>query len=270
MTYKQSNQTITSFDKTVAIQKDKPKKKPTLVFLAGFALVLFALCFALTQIIFRPKEEIPEPIIPIDSEIEVEPEPVIEEEPKPVVKTREDGCTYMTYDGHEMLIVNKQYSIPEAYGDELGEGLNPDAQQAFSDMQSAASEAGYSIWVGSGRRSYKTQESTYAFWVSMKGEAEANRVSAKPGTSEHQTGLAIDIRAGNDDYYLSKKFETTAEFEWLYEHSAEYGFILRYLKDKEEITGYDYEPWHFRYVGSELARIITDSGLTVEEFAGLA
>ena len=176
-----------------------------------------------------------------------------------------DGITYLTIQGHEMLLVNKSYHLPREYGD----GITTEAQAALDSMIAAAAADGYTIWNGSGFRSYDTQEVLFNRYCERDGEAAASRYSARPGTSEHQTGLAMDIAGGDGSTFLSSSFENTPEFAWLNAHAADYGFILRYLKDKEWATGYIYEPWHYRYVGVELAHILKDSGVSVEEYAGL-
>lgn len=135
-------------------------------------------------------------------------------------------------------------------------------------MLDAAYADGIDIVVGSGYRSYQTQEETYNGWVADLGEEEANKVSAKPGHSEHQTGLAIDIMQNGFDSncYLETCFENSEAFTWMQQHAHEYGFILRYPKGKESITGYSYEPWHYRYVGVDLATYLHDHNLTYDEF----
>ena len=115
----------------------------------------------------------------------------------------------------------------------------------------------------SGYRSYDYQKSLYENYVARDGEEAANRYSAKPGTSEHQTGLAFDVGE------MSWTYGETAAGQWLVNHCAEYGFILRYLPGKEDITGYMYEPWHIRYVGVEHAAAIMSQGITLEEYLGV-
>lgn len=176
-----------------------------------------------------------------------------------------DGLTWLVIDGKEMLLCNKEYSLPADYGD----GLTAECQAAFDQMAAAAEKDGLTIWIGSGFRSYDTQKAIHDNYISIYGEEYTKSMSAEPGHSEHQTGLAMDI-AGAGGYYLEQEFENTAEFAWLSEHAAEYGFILRYQKDKSWATGYIYEPWHYRYVGVELAQLLWASGVTVEEYVGLA
>lgn len=166
-----------------------------------------------------------------------------------------DGITYV--DG--IMIVNKSYSLPESYDP----GLDSEATAAFERMQQAATEDGIELFILSGYRSYTDQEYQYNVHVQNKGKAVADEVSARPGFSEHQSGLCMDINSTEDS------FAGTPEAEWLDKHCAEYGFIIRFPKGKESITGYNYEPWHIRYVGKETAKEITDAGLCLEEYLGV-
>ena len=127
-------------------------------------------------------------------------------------------------------------------------------------MQADAKALGLNIPLVSGYRSYETQENLYNKYVKKDGEKKANTYSAKPGESEHQTGLAFDIGS------VDRSFANTIEAKWLAENAYLYGFIIRYPKDKEEITGYNYEPWHLRYVGQELAKYLKKNNLTLEEY----
>ena len=139
--------------------------------------------------------------------------------------------------------------------------LMPDLEK----LVAAARAAGVTLRVGSGYRSYATQASLFASYARRHGEAEASRFSSRPGHSEHQSGLAVDFAGADQTCWVDDCFEQTAAGKWLAAHAHEYGFILRYPKGKESITGYQYEPWHFRYVGRELAGALHQSGLTMEE-----
>lgn len=139
--------------------------------------------------------------------------------------------------------------------------LMPDLEK----LVAAARAAGVTLRVGSGYRSYATQASLFASYVRRHGEAAASRFSSRPGHSEHQSGLAADFAGTDQTCWVDDCFERTAAGKWLAAHAHEYGFILRYPKGKEPITGYQYEPWHFRYVGRELASALHQSGLTMEE-----
>jgi len=133
-------------------------------------------------------------------------------------------------------------------------------------MQKAANSVGFNIDIMSGYRDYHYQEKIYNRSLQEKGYANTFRSIAKPGCSEHQTGLAIDICFyRNGLCYIEHEIENTPELTWLKNNCVKYGFILRYPKDKEDITGYNYEPWHYRYIGS-LAKTITNEALTFEEY----
>ena len=127
-------------------------------------------------------------------------------------------------------------------------------------MQAAALKDGLRLDICSGFRSYSYQSTLYNNYVARDGKAAADTYSARPGHSEHQTGLAMDINMA------SSAFDNTPAAKWLAAHCAEYGFIIRYPQGKQDITGYKYESWHVRYLGKQLAKEVTDSGLTLEEF----
>lgn len=169
----------------------------------------------------------------------------------------QNGATYI--DG--VLIANKTYSLPSTYGN----GLTRETETAFNQMKLSAQADGIHLTVVSSFRSYASQKSIYNNYVSRDGREKADRYSARAGHSEHQTGLALDINS------LSTDFEYTKEGKWLSAHASEFGFILRYPKNKESITGYMYEPWHFRYVGIDLAKKLYNNGdwMTLEEYFGI-
>lgn len=168
-----------------------------------------------------------------------------------------DGLTYV--DG--LLIVNKTYSLPESYNPG---GLTPETYGAFAAMQADAAAQGIYLRCISGFRSFADQRYIYNSYVARDGAEAADTYSARPGHSEHQSGMAIDVNS----LYFS--FADTAEGKWLAENCVRYGFIIRYPKDKTDVTGYVYEPWHIRYVGRERAEAIAGSGLTLEEYYGIA
>ena len=156
-------------------------------------------------------------------------------------------------------IANKSYPLPKDYDP----GLDPTARAAFLRMQADAKKEGLNIYPISAYRSYSYQQKVYAGWVSMYGN-DADLISARPGHSEHQLGLALDVNS------LEYGFENTAEGKWLKKHCAEYGFIIRYPSyEAQKYTGYSYEPWHIRYVGKSLAKTVMSSGKTLEEILGI-
>lgn len=166
--------------------------------------------------------------------------------PEPIEK---DGVTYVG----GILVVNKKYSLPKNYGN----GLNAQLNAAVSAMRK---DSGFSMKIASGFRSYALQESVFAYWCSVDGVEVASTYSARPGQSEHQSGLAADITSCDSSY------ANTPEAKWLAENCYKYGVIIRYPKDKSDITGYIYEPWHIRYLGKSTAKLVHDSGLCLEEF----
>ena len=142
--------------------------------------------------------------------------------------------------------------------------MDPAALAAFDRLAADAAKDGLNIFIISSYRSYTKQQYTYQNWVNIYGQKEADRISARPGFSEHQLGLAIDV---NSCYFA---FAETKEAEWLDKNCYKYGFILRYPSfESEKYTGYAYEPWHIRYVGTELAKKISDSGKTLEQYLGI-
>lgn len=155
-----------------------------------------------------------------------------------------------------ILVVNKKYSLPQDYGSEL----NSDAYAAWREMKT---ESGYEMTILSGYRSYEKQKELFEYWCDVDGYELACMESALPGCSEHQSGLAMDIGKLETEYAYSD------EGKWLAEHCHEFGFIIRYPEDKTNITGYMYEPWHIRYLGKSTAKLVHDSGLTLEEFLGI-
>lgn len=180
-----------------------------------------------------------------------------------------------------LIIANKSHKLPEGYEpsdlvipDVRKTGANPylraPAAAALEQMFNAAASQGVYLVLGSGYRSQSTQAAIYNNYVARDGQAAADRYSARPGYSEHQTGLAVDISDYSGATYLSTSFAYTSEAQWLYSNAHKYGFIMRYPQGKEHITGYMYEPWHFRYVGVSTATAIYNSGLTVEEYYGIS
>lgn len=177
-------------------------------------------------------------------------------------------------------IVSKTYSIPVDYvpatikipavptrtDKSIDErSARSDIETPLIDMFTAASAAGYQLMIGSGYRSADLQAIYFNSLARSVGEETANQSIASPGQSEHQTGLAVDLTTVSRECYLTDCFADTGDGLWLANNSYKYGFILRYPKGKESITGYRYEPWHFRYVGIDLATALYESGLTLDE-----
>ena len=181
----------------------------------------------------------------------------------------------------ELLLVNDWNPLPAGYDTSLTlvtsgfQRVDKRMQEALNAMLEAGKENG--IAVQSGYRAVSKQDELYWRQVNsnlrtgmddVAAQTAAGQVVKRPGYSEHHTGLAVDL-GGNGDFSLTDSFERTAAFAWLKEHCAEYGFILRFPKGKEDITGVIYEPWHYRYVGKEAAKYITENGLCLEEYLEL-
>ena len=167
-----------------------------------------------------------------------------------------------------LVLCNKYNYLPEDY---VPEGYNKsdgrvlslidEAQEHFNQMRADALKSGINIYIVSGYRSYSIQNQIYNNYKRQDPNG-ADTYSARPGYSEHQTGLAADLNSAS----VSSHFENTQEYKWLNENAYKYGFILRYPKEKEWITGYIFEPWHWRYVGTKIAEKIKETGLTYDEY----
>ncbi|WP_019005511.1 M15 family metallopeptidase [Cohnella laeviribosi] len=204
-----------------------------------------------------------------------------ENAPNATIETNQDGLAVVTNASSLLVLVNKQRNLPADYspvdlvvpdvefsfsGDSPKKKLRKPAAEALEALFAAAEKDGIELKAVSGYRSYETQRSIFNRNAEQKGIETANRTSARPGQSEHQTGLAMDVSSKSAGYALEESFGDTKEGKWLKAHAAEYGFIIRYLKGKEDITGYSYEPWHIRYVGKEIAQAVMEQGITLEEF----
>lgn len=180
------------------------------------------------------------------------------------------------------VVVNKQRPLdpktyapsdlqtPASMAAEAGEQVNSQTAAALDAMDAAAKADGIHLILASGYRSYSTQVTTYNSVVNAYGQAEADTQSARPGYSEHQTGFAADLGAVNGKCRIQACFADTPEGQWLAANSWKYGFIIRYTKEKEAVTGYEDEPWHVRYIGVDLATEMHKTGVkTLEEFFNL-
>jgi D-alanyl-D-alanine carboxypeptidase len=237
-------------------------------------------------------ENITPPTLPEDKEnpIEEQPEqpekqdqPEQQEQPEtPVENIEEPGEPVETpltntYDPNKVLpttptfiegilVANKHYPLPSTYAP----GESKEARDAFNNMAAAAKLDGFDIVAFSTYRSFEYQTTLYNRYVEKDGQEAADRYSARPGYSEHQTGLAFDIGEKNfEQYWASEAFGGTPSGEWVATHAHEYGFILRYPIGKEEVTGYMHESWHFRYVGVGPAKDMYSINKTLEEYLEL-
>lgn len=177
-----------------------------------------------------------------------------------------------------LVLCNKYYYLSSSYtpkdlvsvaskNTRNGAKLRKEANEAFKRLCADAEKDGIEIRITTAYRSYSFQKTLYTRYVNNDGKAAADTYSARPGYSEHQTGLSMDLggKSPSGVWDLSY-FDGTEAFDWMQEHAVEYGFILRFPEDKVDITGYQYEPWHYRYVGEEVAAIIWDEGICLEEY----
>jgi zinc D-Ala-D-Ala carboxypeptidase len=163
------------------------------------------------------------------------------------------------YKPKDLVSVNIEF-LPESTEEERY--MTKESAKAVEELVDAASKDGVYLYGLSGYRSYKTQKNLYEYNMKTQGESYADKYVAKPGASEHQLGEAMDLATSSG--WMS---EGCPEANWIANNAYKYGFIVRYESGKEDITGYNYEPWHVRYVGSEMAEKIYNDGITLEEFA---
>lgn len=184
--------------------------------------------------------------------------------------------TDMSY--NELIICNKHYKLDSTYTPNnlvtienkyaksyLGQ-VDSTTYEAYKKMANKMAEENLHLLIQSPYRSYVSQDSIYNGYVKKDGKSLADTYSARPGHSEHQTGLAIDFATNKTTGLSNSEFGVTNEFKWLQDHAHEYGFILRYPKGEEYITGYMYESWHYRYVGVDVATTIHNENITYEEY----
>ena len=193
-----------------------------------------------------------------------------------------DGEKIIQNPENKLTLVNKVFALPEDYipGDlvrpdvEFSFGnqdieksyMRQEAASALENMFADAKSQDIHLFAVSGYRSYQRQDDNFHNKVNKIGEEEAAKIVAYPGNSEHQTGLAMDISSQSANFKLTEQFGETPEGKWLMENAHRFGYILRYPKGLETITGYNYEPWHYRYVGLKAAAEIYKNQLTLEEY----
>lgn len=198
-----------------------------------------------------------------------------------------DKAQYSTTDPASIwVVVNKQHPLnPKDYvpsdlvvpnvplrvaGNESMQ-LRQETAAALEHMISGANEAGIKLMLSSGYRSYTYQVSLYQSYVTAHGQAQADTFSARPGYSEHQTGLALDIEPASRNCEVDQCFGDTPEGQWVAAHAAQYGFIIRYTAENQAVTGYEPEPWHLRYVGTALAQELQKEHVSsLEQFFGIS
>lgn len=183
-----------------------------------------------------------------------------------------DGLAYIDNN----LIVNKTYSLPSDYKPtntysevtslRCNDCLDKEVMNAYNLMKADASSIGLNIYIASGYRSYEYQNTLYNNYSAVSGKEGADTYSARPGHSEHQSGLCFDLNT------VDETFANTAEGKWINNNAHLYGFVIRYPKGKDNVTGYIYESWHLRYVGRDLAKKLYNDGdwITLEEYYGIS
>lgn len=185
--------------------------------------------------------------------------------------------TYSADPNRTDMLVNKTWHLDETYEPKeltplsvhcgaSGTQLSKEAADAMEEWAAGGKAVGVSFYATSSYRSYDSQKALYDNYVFLHGQDQADRESARPGFSEHQTGLTVDVAAVGDE---DKDFSETSAFIWASANCMDYGWILRYPENKEDITGYEYESWHYRYVGKDLAQAVYKSGMTYDEFWSL-
>ncbi|KYG32381.1 D-alanyl-D-alanine carboxypeptidase family protein [Alkalihalobacillus trypoxylicola] len=275
-------------------------KKISISFLSLLLIVLISACSFGEQSVEEQEldfEEKTEEIsaTPSEPQPEVEEEQVVEQEQEIDEVEEAFKEQFKQYDQNEVMMVNgqavvqnpenihaainREFLLPEGYRpDDLivpnvrfsfeedidKRYLREEAAMALEELFKAAEADGIELYAISGFRSYERQDTLYENAISNHGSDQT--VVAMPGQSEHQTGLAMDVSSNSNQFALTADFENTEEGQWVANRAHEFGYIIRYPKGKEEITGYDFEPWHIRYIGEEMAQILYENEWTLEEF----
>ncbi len=227
-------------------------------------------------------QELPSPCETEESEDEpevTEPEPLEEKDEEKMAPDEqgEIGDYKVIADGDYLLaLVTKETTLKSSYSpadlEPIPSYMNPsynmylrsEALEQLEKLWQAAEEDGVTLSIRSAYRSYETQKWTFQDYASRHGEEEANRFSARPGQSEHQLGTTVDF--GGTAYDWTAEFANTEQGRWLAENAYKFGFAMSYPEGKEHITGYVFEPWHYRYIGVDAAREWKESGLTLREY----
>lgn len=258
------------------------KKKSHGLFLA---IVIGAVLATILFITFyhEPKDETPENTNEPSMEQEASKEEDQQEEPEIKQEPEEPTKPAVDLNDEYLILANKTHDLPADYEpDDLtaikhhaggqNNKLRAAAAEAIDKLFERAQDEGYNIQSISAYRTYSYQQNLFNNYVKKHGEEEAVKFSARPGQSEHQTGLACDVSSPCVGWDLKYSYGDTEEGKWLAEHAHEYGFIIRYFDgtstETGAITGYLYEPWHIRYVGVEHATAIFEQGITLEEYLG--
>ena len=268
----------------MAKQKRKVRVSAILILIAVLGLGIFGI-YKIVDFAKGDKEEQTTPKEEETAEATEEPEEKEEDTEEPIAPIEEvdpeEDPRFFELDSY-LLLANKKHPLPIDYvpsdlrlpNVEMRYNqweLRDEAATALEEMFKKADEEGVHLVCGSGYRSAEFQKVLYDNYVAANGVEAADTYSARPGYSDHQTGLATDLCGSDDTYDLSQAFEDTQEGIWLKDNAHKFGFIMRYPKGKDDITGYMYEPWHFRYIGVEEATKIYEKGeyYSFEEYYGV-
>ena len=247
-------------------------KKLFLVMLVLLSILLITMAYILNKNKGIQPAQKSETKQPQEKKPETKPKVESEESNKQVTADTKTASS-LTY------IVNKKHPLPAEYEpNDLVRvpvktngtpwALRKETSDQLVKLFKAAEKDGIYLRLGSGYRSYSYQKQLYNSYARQNGKEASDKFSARAGYSEHQTGLAADILGADVNYDFSQRFETQKEAIWLKKHAPNYGFVLRFIKGKESITGYMFEPWHYRYIGTNLAKKVQQAGndVTLEEY----
>lgn len=250
-----------------------PKRKRTLT-IASTSLVVIAAIIGVIMwhhdTVFSPKNDPPQANVTPSEQNNQSTKPV--ETPAPAFNK---NLFSLTEPASTWMIVNKKRPLPSTYtpSDLIaaggGQTMRREATESLQRLLADAQKTGVPLKSLSGYRSYTTQDRVYNSYVAKDSQAAADTYSARPGHSEHQTGLAMDVGNTNGQCDLDTCFGATKGGQWIAQNAHKYGFTIRYLQGKTSVTGYQYEPWHLRYVGNDLAQELYKNKQTMEEFFGL-
>ena len=230
----------------------------------------FAIGIYLIHFIFSPNSS-------VSQTVSSSPSPVLPSS-TPLSSPSSAPSVYYDYLDNASLgrVVNKKYLLDPTFvpenlvtfsGSSSGEiMLQETAAHALENLFLSAASENIDLLLVSGYRSYAEQQNLQNFYIRTQGYERAEHIDCIPGASEHQLGLAVDLCTTDHVFELNTDFATTSAYSWLIQHCAEFGFILRYPENKEDITGIMFSPWNFRYVGVELATILMNNNLTLEEY----
>lgn len=247
------------------------------------ALVVLGLIFAIVFVMFSRQADAPAPEQQENQQVSEDDRPA-EFAPEPESSGFDKQQYSIDEPGSQWWVVSRERPLPDGYTPpslgvpnvrlRLDSGaeqmkLSQTAIPAVEAMFADATSDGITLVFGSGYRSEALQAQFYNSYVASDGQEAADRYSARPGTSEHQTGLVFDVTSPSGQCHLEICFEDLPQGQWVAQNAHTHGFIIRYLEGKEDITGYQYEPWHLRYVGKELANELHENSQTMEEFFGL-